>query len=236
MDEISQGPKRDFRLPSGRWRVLVAAAGLVAALATVVLTVGGSRHAAVRPKGTAPRAARVSLPTAAPGTVLLTCDSANGGPLGSHWRARSLRAGPLWFVYGRQQGYVRYGGSPAEGRGALRSGKRRTGVVIIEVAPGSTAVMKAAPTAWSYFRFVDGFGSAVDNKRAAGAPGFTFVACPRGSGGASGPMTDFYLGFSIEAGRAAPVEVWPSAVSRPIQVIFTCPGRGCEGRPARPRV
>lgn len=237
MDEISQGPKRDFRFPSGRWLVvvLVTAAGLVAALATVVLTGGGGRHAAVRSRGTVPLAAGAPSPTAAPGTELLTCDSANGGPLGSSWRARSLRAGPLWFVYGRQQGYVHYGGWPAAGRGTLRSGERRTGVMIIEVAPESTVVMKAAAVAWSYFHFVDGFGSAADNKRAAGTPGFTFVACPRGAGGANGQVTDFYLGFSIEAGRAAPVEVWPSAVSRPIRVIFTCPGRGCEGRPARPR-
>jgi hypothetical protein len=236
LDEISQGPKRDFRLPSGRWRVLVTAAGLVAVLATVVLTVGGSRHAAVRPEGTARLAARAPSPTAASGTLLLTCDAANGGPLGPHWRTISLQAGPLWFVYGRQKGYVHYGGGPAGGRHTLRSGERRTGVMIIEVAPGSRVVMKAAATAWSYFRFVDGFGSVAGNKRAAGAPGFTFVACPRGSGGAGGRVTDFYLGFSIEAGRAAPVEVWPSAVSRPIRVIFTRPGRGCEGRPATPRV
>jgi hypothetical protein len=142
----------------------------------------------------------------------------------------------LWFVYGRRQGYVHYGGWHAAGRGPLRSGKRRTGVMIIEVAPGSRVVMKAAAAAWPYFRFVDGFGSVADNKLAAGEPGFTFVGCPRGSGGPSGQVTDFYLGFSIVAGRAVPVEVWPSAVSRPIRVIFTCPGRGCVGRPARPRV
>lgn len=236
MDEISQGPKRDFRLPSGRWLVLAIAAGLVAALATVVLTGGGGRSAAVPPKGTAPLAARPPSPTAAPGTVLLTCDSANGGPLGSHWRARSLRAGPLWFVYGRQQGYVHDGGWHAAGRGTLRSGRRQTGVMIIEVTPGSTVVMKAAAAAWRYFRFVDGFGSVSGHKRAAGEPGFTFVACPRGSGGPTGQLTDFYLGFSIEAGRAAPVDVWPSAMARPIRVIFTCPGHGGQGRPARPRV
>src|SRR5690348_14000281 len=45
-------------------------------------------------------------PTAVPGTVLLSCDSANWGQLGPDWRAGSLRAGPLWFVDGRQLGYV----------------------------------------------------------------------------------------------------------------------------------
>jgi hypothetical protein len=235
LDEISQGPQRDSRLRSGRWLMLATAVGLAAAVATVVLTGGGGRHAAVPPKGAARLAGRAPSPTAAPGTVLLTCASANGGALASDWRSRSLRAGPLWFVDGRQQGYVHERGWHAAGRITQRPGKRHIGVMIIEVTPGSTVVMKAVPAASPYFRFVDGFGSVADNKRAAGEPGFTFVACPRGHGGQGGRVTDFYLGFSIEAGRAAPVEVRPSAGSGPIRVIFTCPGRGCEGRPARPR-
>lgn len=236
MDEIDQGPKRDFRLPSGRWLMLATAVGLAAAIAAVLLTGGGGRHAAVPPQGAAPLAGRTPSPAVAPGTVLLTCDSANGGPLGSHWQTSSLRAGPLWFVDGRQQGYVHERGWHAAGRATQRTGKRHIGVMIVEVTPGSTVVMKAAPAAWPYFRFVDGFGSVAPNKRAAGEPGFTFVACPRGHGGTSSRVTDFSLSFSIEAGRAAPVEIWPSAASRPIRVIFTCPGHGCEGRPARPRV
>lgn len=230
MDEISQGPKWDFRLPSGRWRMLVGAVGLVAVLAVVVLADGGGRHAQGPPKGTAPLAARGPSPATAPGTVLLTCDSANGGPLGLDWRARSLQAGPLWFVYGRQQGYVHDNGWHAAARATSRSGMRRIGVMIIGVAPGSTVVMKAAPAARPYFHFVDGFGSVAASKQAEGEPGFTLVACPRGSGRRSGQVTDFYLGFSIEAGSAAPVDVWPYAGSRPIRVIFTCPGHSCEGQ------
>ena len=91
MDEISQGPKRDFRLPSGRWLVVVVvvAAGLIAVIATLVLTGSGGRRAAGPPGGSTALAAP-SL-TAAPGTVLLTCDSANWGQLASNWRAGSLR-------------------------------------------------------------------------------------------------------------------------------------------------
>lgn len=210
--------------------MLMAAVGLVAVIAAVVLADSGGRHASGPPRRTAPLAAPGPSPTTAPDTVLLTCDSANGGPLGPHWRARSLQAGPLWFVYGRQQGYVHYSGWHAAARGRSRSGNRRIGVMIIEVAPGSTVVMRAAPAARPYFHFVDGFGSVSATKQAEGEPGFTLVACPRGSGGPSGQVTDFYLGFSIVAGRTAPVEVWSSADSRPIQVIFTCPGHGCEGR------
>ena len=85
MDEINIGPKRDFRLPSPRWFVVAATAGLIAAAATLIATTGGGRHVP-------------QIPTAAPGTVLLTCESANWGRLPPNWRALSLRAGPLWFV------------------------------------------------------------------------------------------------------------------------------------------
>ena len=42
MDEISQGPKRDFRLPSGRWLMLATAVALAVAFATVDVFNGGS--------------------------------------------------------------------------------------------------------------------------------------------------------------------------------------------------
>lgn len=229
MDEISQGPKRDFRLPSARWLVLVTVAGLAAAVTTLALTAGGGRHAGVPPKGPTRRAAPAPSPAAAPGTVLLTCDPAGQSQLASNWRPGSLRAGPLWFVGGRQQGYVHDGGWQGAGRATQRPGKLRLGVMMVEVMPGSTVVMKPAAAAGSYFRFADGFGSGAGYKLPAGDTGFTFAACPRGLGGPDGQGTYFYLGFSMEAGRSAPVEVWPSARSRPIRVIFTCPGRGCEG-------
>lgn len=229
MDEISQGPKRDFRLPSGRWLFVIAAAGLIAAAASLIVTSAGGRHAAAPPSAPAALAAPTPSPTAAPGTVPLTCDSANGGQLASNWRAGSLEAGPLWFVYGRQYGYVHYGGSQGAARSIRRPGKLRLGVMIVEVTSGFTVVMKPAAAARSYFRFVDGFGPGVGYKLPAGDTGFTFISCPRGSAGPNGQVTDFYLGFSIEAGRAALVDIWPSASPHPIQVIFTCPGRGCEG-------
>lgn len=216
-------------MPSVRWLVLVTMVGLVAAVTTLVLTAGGGRHATVPPKGSTPRAAPVPSPAAAPGTVLLTCDPAGQSQLASNWRAGSLRAGPLWFVGGSQQGYVHDGGWQGAGRAVQRPGKLRLGVMIVQVMPGSAVVMKPAAGTPSYFRFVDGFGSGVGYKLPAGDTGFTFAACPRGLGGPYGQGTDFYLGFSMEAGRAAPVEVWPSARSRPIRVIFTCPARGCEG-------
>jgi hypothetical protein len=159
--------------------------------------------------------------------VLLSCDSANWGQLGPDWRAGSLRAGPLWFVDGRQLGYVHDGGWQGADRAMPRTGKFQLVVMIVEVTSGSTVVMKPAASARSYFRFVTGFGPAAGYQLPAGDTGFTFAACPRGTPGPNGEVTDFYLGFSIKTGRAAPVVVESSAAPRPIRVIFTCPARGC---------
>jgi hypothetical protein len=227
LDEISQGPRRDPRLPSGRWLAGVAAVALIAVITTLVLGQGGRRHTVSPPGGPTALAAPGPSPTAAPGTVLLTCDSANPGQLQPNWRAGSMRAGPLWFVDGRQLGYVHYDGWAGADRAAPRQSKFRFVVMIIEVTTGSTVVMKPAAAARSYFRFVDGFGPGAGNQLPAGDTGFTFAACPRGTSGPNGQVTDFYLGYSIEAGRAALVEVHPSAMPHPIQVIFTCPARGC---------
>jgi hypothetical protein len=227
MDEISQGPRRDFRLPSGPWPAGAAVAVLIAAIITLVPTDGGGRHAISPPGDPTALAASGPSPTAAPGTVLLSCDSANEGQLGPDWRAGSLRVGPMWLVDGRQFGYVHDGGWQGAGRAMGRHGKSGFVVMIVEVTSGSTVVMKPAAAARSYFRFVDGFGPGVGYQLPAGDTGFTLAACPRGTPGPNGQVTDFYLGFSIETGRAAPVVVRSSAVPRPIRVIFTCPVRGC---------
>jgi hypothetical protein len=229
LDEISQGPKRDFQPPSARWLVLVAAAGVVAAI-TAVVVLGGGRHVALLPKGVASRAVAARSSTAAPGTVVfLACDPAAQSPLRGNWRAGSLRVGPLWFVGARQQGYVQGGGWQGAGSPARRSGKLRLGEMIVAVMPGSMVVMKPAAAARAYFRFVDGFGPGVGYRLPTGDTGFTFAGCPGGTGGSDGQVSDFDLGFSMEAGRAAAVEVWPSPRSRPIRVIFTCPGHGSQG-------
>jgi hypothetical protein len=135
----------------------------------------------------------------------------------------------VWFVGGRQVGYVRYGSPHAAGRPIQRHGPLHLIVMIVEVKPGSTVVMKPDLQARPYFRFVDGFHPGGGNELPTGDSGFTIVSCPRGHAGPSGRVTDFYLGFSIQAGRSAPVRVWPSAVSRPIRVTFTCPASSCEG-------
>ena len=63
MDEISQGPKRDFRLPYARWLVAAAAAALIVAAAALVMTGAGGQQAALR------AGAPSALPTPAPLTA-----------------------------------------------------------------------------------------------------------------------------------------------------------------------
>lgn len=226
LDEISQGPRRDFRLPSGRWLAVLAVTGLIAAVIALSLTGGDHRLASPAAR---PTVLAVSAPSrsAAPGTVLLTCDSATPGQLEPDWRAGSLRAGPVWFVGGRQLGYVHDGGWHAVTPVVPGQGRFQLAVMIVEVTTGSTAVIKPAAAAWSYFHFVDGFSSGGYDRLPTGETGFTLAACPRGIPGLNGAVTDFYLGFSIEPGRAAPVDVRSSVMPRPIRVIFTCPARGC---------
>jgi len=132
----------------------------------------------------------------------------------------------LWFVGDRLFGYVHGNSSQGARRAIARHGKLRDSVMIVEVTDGSTAVMKAAAVARPYFRFLDGFGSNHGNPLPGGDVGFTFSSCPRGHRGPNGPVTDFYLGFSIEAGRMVPVEVRTSSSTRPIRLTFTSPRRG----------
>src|SRR6266567_1163947 len=219
MDEISFGPKRDFRLPSRRWLVLA----VLAAIATVIITSGGGARRAPRSPGPSVAATSPSpSPTAAPGTLLLTCDDANSGQLESNWRAGSFKAGPLWFVSGRRDGYVHDGSVRLPAQRPYDGIKGS--VMIMEVANGSTVTMKPTPAARSYFRFIYGFNGPSPNYLPAGDTGFTFRACPRGGAGPNGQLTDFYLGFVFKASRPAMVDIWTRASARPMRVIFTYPG------------
>jgi hypothetical protein len=163
-----------------------------------------------------------AAPVAVPGTMLLTCNDANWGQLQPNWHAVSLQAGRLWFVSGRHDGYVHDSSFHLRGHSSTASRSRGYDVMIVEVANGATVTMKPAPAARSYFHFVDGFNGPSPNDLPAGDTGFTFTACPPNDVGPNGRVTDFYLGFSITAGRAAPVDIWPRPDAHPIRVIFTC--------------
>ena len=222
MAGIRRRHRRHVRRLSFGCLAVAAAIGLAAPPLTHTLRAAPSLTHGSRARPTLAPTSPAPSPTAAPGTVLLTCDSANWGKLASNWRAGSLKAGPLWFVGGRQGGWVHHGGSNSVGRASHGHGKPSGGVMIVEVASGSTAVMKVAPEARPYFRFLDGFGPNVGYRLPNGDTGFTFIACARGEAGPNGHVTDFYLGFSSKAGSRAPVDVWtPRSSLRPIRVVFT---------------
>jgi hypothetical protein len=228
MDAIRRRHQRHLR------RVVLGCAGLTAIVALAVPAVVHGLQAGPLPPSAPPGSHIVRpspSPSPAPGTALLTCDAQNSGVLPSNWRSGSVKVGPLWFVDGRTYGYVhRAAGSTGGfvGTGAS-GGKLRDGVMILEVANGSTVVMKPAPYARSRFRFVEGYDGPSPNRLPHGDTGFTFVSCPRGTHGDNGNVADYYLGFQMKEGTSVPVKIWTAPTARPIQVIFTCPGRGCEG-------
>lgn len=209
-----------------------ALAGYLAVAAAVVFAIplaGHEMSGRESPRGPAPGVSSTpgranasrAAPAAAPGTLLLTCNDANWGQLPSNWRVASLHAGPLWFVFGRHDGWVHDGSFRLTGHSSQLYGSITGGVMIVEVADGSTVTMRPEREALAYVRFFDGFNGPNPNDLPAGDTGFTFSACPRGHAGPNGPVTDFYLGFSIKAGRAAPVDISTRASVLPIRVIFT---------------
>lgn len=225
--------QRHRRYRQRRRRAMVGGLAFAAAVAVAIPPIGHAlghgRHSVVpRSTGSArpgPPAATRLPPAAAPGTLLLTCDDANWGQLQSNWRAVSLKVGPIWFFAAREKGsgFVHFSNFRLPGRSLYRYRGFRGDVMIVEVADGATVVMKPVAAARSYFRFYDGFNGPTPNYLPAGDTGFTFAACPTAEG-PNGPVTDFYLGYAIKSGRTAPVDIWTRPSSRPIQVIFTCPG------------
>ncbi len=224
MDDISAGRTNFLRRPAVRWVTGAVAAGVVAAAAIVIATSGGGASRPPRPSTAA--AAAAPSPTAAPGTLLLGCGSANWGKLASGWQAQSLRAGPLWFVGARRTGYVHYPGTGGDRLTIARHHAPTVGVMILEVADGSTVIIRPAAGSRRYFRFLDGFDGTAGNRLPDGDTGFTFSPCRTAGHGDNGPVTDYYLGFSLKTGHTAPVDVMTSPSARPIRLIFTSPAHG----------
>lgn len=224
-DEIHLGPKHDFRLPPGRWLVVAVALALIAATATLIMTAQTPGRA---PRHQAPSAAAVAptpSPTGAPGTLLLTCGSADWGDLGKGWRAGSLKVGPIWLVYARQFAHLLGHGRRGTDTDILRP-RHFEAAMIVEVSDGSTVVMRVADKAQPYFHFVDGFDGPAGHSLPKGDAGFTLSSCPKGRHGPNGPVTDFRLGFVIDAGRTAMVDIQTLASSHSIRLIFTSPRQG----------
>ena len=242
MDEISQGPDKDGRLPRApRWLPAAALAGLVAVAAALTVTRFGGHDSTAAPATptatkaqSAPTAPALAAPSpvpqlAAAGTVLLTCDSASPGKVQPDWRAGSLQVGTLWLVDGRRLRYARLGragrvGQTPQGASAP-GGQSRQVEMLVHVDAGATVVMRAAAGTSPYFEFLNSPASVDDYQGDYGGRGYTFVPCSASDAGHGG-TTDFYdVGFSIVPGRAASVEVWTSTDARPLWLTFTAPAK-----------
>ena len=212
----------------------VAAVGIAGTLVTrgILAAPAGPGPGGTGPAATGPALAPSPLPsstsTAAPGTVLRDCLSNNGGTLGSRWKAQSVHAGPVWFVYERP------GGIASSGPG-VRAGKTRANAMIIAISNGRTATVRAAPQLGGRFRFLAAFnGSGTPYTLSEGEPGLTLAGCPATHSVTRLPvsyapgLTMFWEGYVTNLRGCIPLEVRTSPASRPIRVSLAAGNGGCR--------
>jgi hypothetical protein len=208
----------------------VAAAAVVVAGTLVTREMlagsGAAGPAGGSPALVGPQAVPSSTATAAPSTVLRDCQSNNGGTLGSHWKAQSVHAGPVWFIYARPAA-----ASPSR---RLVVGKTRASAMIVAVGNGHTAVVTAAPSLGGRFRFLAGFNtSGAPYTLSEGAPGLTLSGCPPSPIGHHTPasyaagLTMFWEGYVTDLRGCIPVEVRTSPGSPPARVTLAAGNGGC---------
>ncbi|MGH3070469.1 MAG: hypothetical protein ACRDMI_18050 [Streptosporangiaceae bacterium] len=206
--------------------VAVAVAGTLVTRGVLAAGPAGRGPAATGP-AVGPAAVPSSTATAAPGTVLRDCRSTNGGTLGSDWKARSVHAGPVWFIYARPAGTP----SPSH---RLAVGKTRASGMVIAVRDGRTAVVTAAPALGGRFRFLAGFNnSGTPYTLSEGAPGITLAGCPASPPGTHIPesyapgLTMFWEGLVTDLRGCIPVEVRTSSGRPPTRVVLAAGNGGC---------
>ena len=124
MDGINDGPRHDFRLPSGPWWLAAAALALIAATATLVVTMGGGRSSG---KGFTRGSTGNSVP--------FTCDQTSNPP--EIPGPGDLVVGPLWIINARDS-------VDPNGAGPIPAHAYK---YPIGVRPGATVTMRIAPTA-----------------------------------------------------------------------------------------
>ena len=225
------------------WRLGAAGGAAVAAVAVAVPLIthgvtagpagrgpagGGPAAPATSPAVVMPTVTPTAVPTAAPGTVLRDCQNNNNGTLGPDWKAQSIHAGPVWFIFAR--------GSKSFPRGQrLARGLVSAGAFVIAVSNGRTAIVTATPAVAGRFRFLAGFtGSSAYHTRV-GEPGLTLVGCPAGPTGIDIPesyapgLTMFWQGYVNNLGSCIPLEVRTPAARQPIRVTVGAASNGTCG-------
>lgn len=176
MQAATQDPPRN--LLTGVWRRRRAhrrrvSAGGAAALAAIAIAVPSVLASTTGGPRTGP-AARPASPRAAPGSELLTCGTysdrgISGGELGAHWKAASIQAGPVWFVYARE-GLWRSSQRLPDGR------LRAVAGVVLAVSNGSTVEITTARP--GRLRFITSQHASGTYTLRDGVGGITLAGCP----------------------------------------------------------
>ncbi len=142
----------------------------------------------------------------AAGTILRECQDANNGQLSGHWRATSVRAGPVWFMFGRTPGVW-----AASHRLAYDQLSGQAGVIAIRA--GQRAVVRVTGPARARFHFLPGFNTSDVYTLRGGLPGLTLGGCPS-------VFTMFWQGY-ISTARCVPLVVRALPHGRPIHITLS---------------
>ncbi len=220
MQEARQNPP--VNLLSGVWerrrrhlvRMRVGGVAAVAAVAVAIPSVlQVTLPAASKPTGPA---AEFKTRHAAPGSELLKCGDysdrgISGGQLSARWKAASIQAGPVWFVFARQ-GWWRSSRSSQR----LAAGRfRNVGGPVIAVRNGTTVEITTPAADRSRFRFLTSRTGSGTYTLRDGVSGLTVVACPYQRIQARMPeayaagLTLFYLplGYVTDLAGCLPIEI-----------------------------
>lgn len=251
-DEISQGPEREprLRLPSfPRWPPEIAAfwvmAGVlaIASVLTIADIVTGHGRTSAAPPAEASNSSSMTVISGAgasftvsgtTGISIVNCNEESWWHLGPNWQADSVRAGPLWFIGARDEGYVRPGGPPAgkpgvtftpvtATAGGAGNGSPDNWLMVVHADPGATVALRATAAEAPYFQLID--GEPVGTYAPAdGSSLLVFPPC-QPTGTARPGWVDLYnLGFHLPPGRTANVEVLSSGPgTKPTWLTFTAP-------------
>jgi hypothetical protein len=155
---------------------------------------------------------------AAPGTMKRDCQSGNGGDQEiPGYRARSVRAGPVWFVWARTPNRHWAPGQP------LGNGQWTAEGGIVAVRAGATVVVRVAPAGRSQFQFLRTFNRTDRYRPRPGPDGITFAACPVSY---MGPVTVFWVPYLDSGLSCVPLEV-SVAGRQPVRVGLSSHGGTC---------
>jgi hypothetical protein len=233
LDAIRRRHRRHVRRVGAACVGAVAAVAIAVPLVTQGLLTGpaGRGRGGSLPGASSPgRSASVlpSVPSPAPtGTVRRDCANNNNGTLGRNWKARSVHAGPVWFIYARSN-------RARSSRSRLTTGQPAGSAMVIAVRNGHTATVTDGPAAAKRFRFLAWFnGNQKPYTMAEGAPNLFLSGCPVSPVGTHIPesyapgLTMFWQGYVTDLRGCVPLDVHGSPGARPIRVTVPAGGATC---------